>query len=505
MVSLFQAEPKTLELRPLQSEAIDAVRNGLRQGHKRQILCAPTGFGKTEVAIRLIQEAHAKGSRVAFVCDRITLVDQTSERLSDYGIPHGVAQSANTRNRQEKIQVCSAQTIEKREYWKELDLVVIDEAHVQRKKILDFVKGWGGPVIGLTATPLTPGLNETYTNIVNATTTDTLLEQGWLAPLRIFAATPIDMQGAKKAMGEWTSSEVRKRGQVIIGDIVSEWVRMTHLHFGGPVKTLVFSADVAHGEELCQAFQQAGYDFRQSSYKDDDKETRRMVESFRRGEFVGLASVEKFVKGFDVPDVMAMIGARPYSSSLASVIQQLGRGMRIAPGKDFCLYLDHAQNMAGWYEDVCDIWENGVDHFPEKNNDKQTRREGEQQADVICSGCKFVLPKGAAVCPYCGTERRRRQTKAQKVSGRMEEVTRPGSREWQENKRWVWQQLSTLALERKGGDEVSAKRFALAQYKSLYGEWPSWDGLMPTGNPVDDRVARKVRQQLTIYYNKKGG
>ena len=158
-----------------------------------------------------------------------------------------------------------------------------------------------------------------------------------------------------------------------------------------------------------------------------------MVESFRRGEFVGLASVEKFVKGFDVPDVMAMIGARPYSSSLASVIQQLGRGMRIAPGKEFALYLDHAQNMAGWYEDVCDIWENGVDHFPEKNNDKQTRREGEQQADVICSGCKFVLPKGAAVCPYCGTERRRRQTKAQKVSGRMEEVTRPGSREWQEN------------------------------------------------------------------------
>ena len=136
---------------------------------------------------------------------------------------------------------------------------MIDEAHVQRKKILDFVKGWGGPVIGLTATPLTPGLNETYTNIVNAHHHRHAVGTGMaFAPLRIFAATPIDMQGAKKAMGEWTSSEVRKRGQVIIGDIVSEWVRMTHLHFGGPVKTLVFSADVAHGERTLSSVPASG-------------------------------------------------------------------------------------------------------------------------------------------------------------------------------------------------------------------------------------------------------
>ena len=168
--------------------------------------------------------------------------------------------------------------------------------------MLKFAKNWGGPVIGLTATPLTEGLGNWYSHVVNAVTTDQLLHDGYLAPLKIFAATEIDMAGAKKGSdGEWLRSEVRTRGRPIIGDIVSTWERSTRQHFGGPVKTLLFSADVAHGEELCRAFQAAGHDFRQSTYRDGIDETEAMVEGFRRGEFTGLVSVEKFVKGFDVP------------------------------------------------------------------------------------------------------------------------------------------------------------------------------------------------------------
>ena len=102
-------------------------------------------------------------------------------------------------------------------------------------------------------------------------------------------------------MLEWLDREVRERGGRIISDIVSEYAKMTVLHFGGPVKTLVFSADVAHGEELCQAFQMAGYDFRQTSHRDSYLETKRLIEGFERGDFMGLVSVAKLTKGFDVP------------------------------------------------------------------------------------------------------------------------------------------------------------------------------------------------------------
>ena len=77
-----------------------------------------------------------------------------------------------------------------------------------------------------------------------------------------------------------------------------------------------------------------------------------MVEGFRRGDFTGLVSVAKFVKGFDVPDVLVGVDARPNSRSLAEVIQKLGRVMRSSPGKDKALWLCHAGNMAGWYDEI---------------------------------------------------------------------------------------------------------------------------------------------------------
>ena len=82
-------DPKSLDLRLYQTEAIESAAGWLpRSGFQRIILCAPTGSGKTEMAIHLIQEAQRKGSRVTFVVDGISLAEQTSSRLSSYGIAH---------------------------------------------------------------------------------------------------------------------------------------------------------------------------------------------------------------------------------------------------------------------------------------------------------------------------------------------------------------------------------------------------------------------------------
>ena len=397
--------PKALELYPFQTEAIESTRVEARSGNQRIILCSPTGSGKTEMAIHLIQEAQRKGSRVVFVVDGISLAEQTSARLSSYGIEHGYAQGSNTWGRNERIQVAMAQTIAKRGFWSELDLAIIDECHIQRKAIQNFLREWGGRAIGLTATPIVKGLRETWETVVNATTTDALVADGLLAPVEIYAATEIDMKGAAKTAGEWTAGAVRERSGQIIGDIVSTWAKYTSEHFGGPAKTLLFSADTAHGEDLCRAFQAAGFDFRQSTYRDSNEVTTSMVEGFRRGDFSGLVSVAKFVKGFDVPDVMIGVDARPNSRSLAEVVQKLGRVMRSNPGKDKALWLDHAGNMAGWYEEIREIWANGVNELPEDEKPGATRKEGQAREDVVCLGCGFVLPSGAETCPSCGKAR----------------------------------------------------------------------------------------------------
>src|SRR5690242_13906378 len=132
--------PRELILRPYQQASIDGLRQGLRAGHRRQILCAPTGAGKTVIATDLMREAYGKGSRVAFIVDRVNLVDQTSEVLDSYGIAHGVVQAGHWRHRlYERIQVCSAQTIERRGIFPDLKLLINDEAHGMRREVVKFM------------------------------------------------------------------------------------------------------------------------------------------------------------------------------------------------------------------------------------------------------------------------------------------------------------------------------------------------------------------------------
>lgn len=333
--------PEQIVLRPYQLESIDGLRDGRRAGHRSQILMSPTGSGKSVIAAHLLREAARKYSKAAFIVDRVNLVDQTSALLDKYGIDHGVVQAGHWRWRPyERIQICSAQTIEKRGFFPDLNLLIVDEAHTTRKLTADLIKNRTDlTVIGLTATPFAKGMAEIYSNLVNVCTTNQLVADGFLVPLKMYAAKAIDMTGAKVVAGEWADREIEKRGIEIVGDIVSEWVDKTNLHFGGPVKTIVFSATVDHGEELCRQFNAAGYNFQQVSYRDGSDETRRaLIEEFRKADssIDGLISCEVFTKGFDVPDIRCLAeGSRVLTDRGLVPIEQISMSDRIWDGHEF--------------------------------------------------------------------------------------------------------------------------------------------------------------------------
>jgi len=245
-----------LELRPYQKATLEALRKGFIAGNRKQILYAPTGAGKTEMAIALLEATKDKGNRAAMILDRIILCDQTSQRLDKYNIDHGVLQSGHWRDKPyEKIQVCSAQTLERRGEFPGLSLLIVDEAHQTREATVDFINN--NPdvrVIGLTATPFTKGLGNIYQNVISTVTTKQLVDDKVLVPLKVFIAKEIDMTGAKKIAGEWSPNETTKRGMQITGDIVEEWEKKTIQIFNKPVKTIVFCSGVAHGADLAQKF-----------------------------------------------------------------------------------------------------------------------------------------------------------------------------------------------------------------------------------------------------------
>ena len=282
-----------LELRTHQQEVVDKLREGFKEGHRCQLLYAPTGFGKTEVAMAIMKAVADKFKKCAMVLDRIVLVDQTSRRLDKYGIPHGVMQAGHWRDKpEEHIQVCSAQTLELRKSFPEIDLLIIDECHVTRKGVVKFIKE--NPhirVIGLTATPFTKGLGDIYTHVVGATPTGELIEKKWLVPLKVYVAKEIDMTGVKKRAGEWAAEDVSTAGIKIVGDVVHEWHQKTHAIFGKPVKTIVFCAGVEHGRQLVEKFAIAGYNFVSISYKEDDQFKKETIEEFFKKMTISVSEV----------------------------------------------------------------------------------------------------------------------------------------------------------------------------------------------------------------------
>lgn len=487
----------SLSLRSYQEQTLDALRQGFAEGKRAQILYAPTGAGKTEMAIALMKATKDKGNKAAMLLDRVVLCDQTSRRLEKYKIEHGVMQADHWRYRPyENIQVCSAQTLERRGEMPGLNLLIVDEAHQTREQTIEFIKqNPSVRVIGLTATPFTKGLGKVYDNVVSTVTTRQLVDDKILVPLRVFVAKEIDMTGAKKVAGEWSADEVTTRGKKITGDVVATWIEKTNQIFGKPVKTIVFAAGVDHGSDLAAKWQEQGYNFICVSYKDDDEWKRKVIENFSKPDtkIQGLIATDILTKGFDVPDVLIGISARPFSKSLSSHIQQMGRVMRGHDGKDFAVWLDHSGNYLRFREDWDAVYEEGVDSLDEGKEKAKKEPSERVKEESKCPEC-FILWEGGDVCSNCGHVKQKKN-QIHSVSGEMVELTPSEKRE---GKQAFWSQMVWM-IRYQGWSRGRASH----TYREMFGVWPKG---LAEDNPIppSPETKRFIDKKLHAFLKKIG-
>lgn len=491
----------SLLLRDYQESSLVKLRDGFIAGHRAQMLYAPTGSGKTETAISLLNATAEKGNRVAMILDRRILCDQTSERLQKYNIDHGVLMSGHWRYRTDRhIQICSAQTLEARGSFPGLKLLIIDEAHCTRSSVIEFISN--NPqvkVIGLSASPFTKGLGAIYTNVVNATTTRELVDSGQLAQLRVFISKEIDMTGAKKVAGEWSQKEASARGIKITGDIVSEWVKKTHEIYGEPKKTIVFCAGVAHGEDLSRQFAEAGYNFVSISYKDEDEFKSDALAEFAKPDssIHGLIATDVLTKGFDQADVMIGISARPFTKSFSSHVQQLGRVMRPHADKSAAIWLDHSGNFLRFRDQWEELYGSGVDALDDGAEKAKKEPTDIEKAKAKCPVCGALWPGNSDVCSHCGHVRQRRND-VQNVAGELLELTgQPTKKEKYDSatkERW-YQELIGYARAKGKKDG-----WAFYKYQDKFGVQPSWKKQSAT--PSADVVGWITHQNIKHAHRK---
>ena len=395
-------------LRPYQSDTIVRTRQALAalpKSERRMVVQMATGAGKTFTAAELIASAESRGNRTLFVCDTLELVEQALSAFDSYGLNVGVMQSQHERTAPERLtQVCSQATLAgwlksgKLDGYR-ADLIVHDECHQQYRVRESLAEKYpNAPVIGLTATPFAKGMGDFYNGVVSAVPMQTLIDDGYLCEYSVYAPSSPNLKGVASSGRDHNPAEAAKRyDNALVADIVNTWLK-----HGKGRQTLMFACNVAHSKHLVREFVSAGVNaVHVDGYPTDpDAQDDRfeIIEQFRRGEIEILSNVALCTKGFDAPETSCLIIARP-TKSLSLHWQILGRGMRIAEGKDDCIVLDHAGNTLkhGFPTDITEFKLDDSSR-PELKSDK---REKGEPLPVPCPKCSYMKSPGVHVCPIC--------------------------------------------------------------------------------------------------------
>jgi superfamily II DNA or RNA helicase len=476
----------SLQLFPEQQRVIDDIAEAFRAGYRRVMVSAACGFGKTELATAILLATAENGKRGAFIADRISLITQTSERFDKYGLPHGVMQASHWRYRpSEKVQVCSVQTLRRRN-WPDLNLMVVDEAHVLHGEIRKKLDQKDCYAIGLSATAVTEGLGKYFDTVVNAPPTNRLIEAGRLVPLRIFSCTEPDMKGVKVVAGEWESKETEKRQLQVVGDVVAEY-----LDKGEGRKFIGFAVNIAHAMELQRQFLAAGINVATYTADDQPEDRAEIVQEFRKTNSTirGILSVEALTRGFDVADVSCLVYARPLRKALAVHVQILGRVMRTAPEKLNALVLDHSGNCSRFWQATQDLFENGVTELDDgTKKEKPEAQDKPEKEPMKCPKCGN-MHNPAPHCPSCGFEYLKRAS-VEHVPGTLKELLAVGNAK--QITVSIWPMVCHYARQNDAPPDRQKSK-ALALYKRITGQWPKAEFANTEPVQPTPEVASKIR------------
>ena len=414
-----------LPLRPHQQVALDGLKRSVSAGKRRPVLLLPTGAGKTVIAAHMIQGALGKRKRVAFAVPALSLIDQTFSRFSENGIPvgdMGVMQADHPwRRPNAPVQICSIQTIAKRGF-PEVDFCIVDENHLRFEVIDKWMASAPEKIfVGLSATPWARGMGDHWDDLIIPTSIAELIEQGYLSKFRVFAPSHPDLSGVKIVAGDYHEGQLSgvMSGAKIVADVVATW-----LDKGDDQPTLCFAVDRGHAQALHDQFASVGVTSAYVDANTEREERARIIGKFQSGEVKVICSIGTMTTGVDV-DCRCIIMARPTKSEILFV-QCIGRGLRPAPGKEYCKILDHSDSHLRLGM-VTDIFHDTL-RTSKGDADRKEKREEERVTPkpFECPKCTRLIPYKALECE-CGWVSRR-PNKVQVCDGELRELGASGPR-----------------------------------------------------------------------------
>lgn len=388
-----------ITLRPYQQKFIDSVRKEFLAGIKRVVGVAPCGAGKTIITGWMIRQAMQRDKMSIFFVHRKELIEQTSQTFRRLNIPHGIIANGFKPHYEYPAQIASVQTLIYRlNIVPKPDFLVCDECHhilaSTYKTIIDYWKN--AFLLGVTATPERTGnvrLNDVFESMVQAPSVTDLIRLGNLTEFDYFAPCDVpDLNNVKIVGGDYDNAELEKimSDRQILSNMAEQYIMLANNK-----SAICYCVNVAHSQYVAASFRAKGISAAHCDGTTPRAERARIIDSFRRGDIKVLCNAELFGEGFDVPNMQAVILARP-TKSLTLHIQQSMRPMRPDP--------NDANKRAIIIDCVGNCFQHGL---PDDNRDWTLDPNKPFRASVNvrkCPQCGNVVSHNLFVCPQCGYE-----------------------------------------------------------------------------------------------------
>lgn len=337
-----------LELKQHQQEALDALQ-AMRDRHETiALLYHATGTGKTVTAV---MDAKRCGGRTLFLAHTQELVNQAADTFRNLWPEVTVGRYMEAIKEPDAHVVCgSVQSVALHlEDFREdaFSYLIVDEAHHAAADTYQKILAYFHPAftLGLTATPERTDDNrailDIFKNTAHKLDIRTAVEIGELVPIRcIRIHTNIDLTRVRFNSVQYNIRDLESKIYVPERNrlIVDTW-----LQYVRDKRTVVFCASVRHAEQIAELFRQAGVPAAAVSGGMKPAERREFQDRFVRREILVLCACDLLNEGWDCPEIEVLFMARPTMSRVLYT-QQLGRGMRLFPGKESLMVFDFVDN-----------------------------------------------------------------------------------------------------------------------------------------------------------------
>ncbi|RAR49882.1 DUF3427 domain-containing protein [Flavobacterium lacus] len=331
----------------------------------RNLLVAATGTGKTVISAFDYKNFrnNNKSSKLLFVAHRKEILQQAKvtfqgvlkdnnfgglwvDGLEPISNEYVFASVQTLNNRLKDIKLSE-------DYY---DFIIVDEVHhitaSTYRPIINYFKP--KVLLGLTATPERMDGENILEDFCNRIAAEIRLPEALnkklLSPFQYFGITDsIDLTNVKWEKGKYAASELTSlytKNDVRVGQIISNLDKYTNDI--NDVRAIGFCVTVEHAIFMTEKFNLSGLKAECLTSKNTN-ERDRIREQFKKKEFNYLFVVDIFNEGIDIPEIDTVLFLRP-TESLTVFLQQLGRGLRLAEGKDCLTVLDFVGNSRPEYD-----------------------------------------------------------------------------------------------------------------------------------------------------------